>query len=175
LQHQQQPPPLPKNAHAHHLHHIHVHPTTTTSSADLDILQQEAATQATQDVTAETSYRPQPVAPPSRTISGERHSPARALTIHDFPQAELLSQAFMQFMYSMSTIFRDPKYEPLVHSLDQQFGHGGSTSSEVPHSAPPTLPTDETAREHGVMRCNTQPALLRYSNRDDGELSIMKK
>lgn len=167
-----QPPQHAKNAHAHHLHHIHVHPTTT---ADLLEKQQEAATHLAQDVTAE-AYRAQPVAPPSRTISMERRSPARALTIHDFPQAELLSQAFMQFMYSMSTIFRDPKYEPLVHSLDQQFGQRVSMSSEVPHSAPPTLPTEETEREHSVARCNTQPALTRHSNRDDSELSsIMKK
>ena len=161
-----------KNAHAHHLHHVHVHPTTTTA----DLQQQEAATHLAQDATAEAYRTQQPVAPPSRTISMERHSPARALTIHDFPQAELLSQAFMQFMYSMSTIFRDPKYEPLVHSLDQQFGQRFSTSSEVPpYSAPPTLPTEEMEREHSVARCNTQPALLRHSSRDDEYNSIMKK
>ena len=163
-----------KNAHAHHLHHVHVHPTTTTTTT-ADLQQQEAATHLAQDATAE-AYRTQPVAPLSRTISTERHSPARALTIHDFPQAELLSQAFMQFMYSMSTIFRDPKYEPLVHSLDQQFGQRFSTSSEVPpYSAPPTLPTEETEREHSVARCNTQPALLRHSSKDDEYNSIMKK
>ena len=162
------------NAHAHH--HMHVHTTT-----DLD-KQQEATLTSTVPVqvpiqvqNTKEAYRTQQVAPPSRTISTERHSPARALTINDFPQAELLSQAFMQFMYSMSTIFRDPKYEPLVNSLDQQFGRRVATT-EVPHSAPPTLPTDEVEREHSVARCNTHPTLLRHSEKDDSELNgIMKK
>ena len=171
-QSQQQQQQQHMNTHAHHLHHVHVHPVT-----DLD-KQQEGGVGSTlpnqvQDM--KEGYKTQQVAPPSRTISSERHSPARALTIHDFPQAELLSQAFMQFMYSMSTIFRDPKYEPLVNSLDQQFGHRPSTT-EVPHSAPPTLPTDETEREDGVARCNTHPTLLRHPEKGDSELnSIMKK
>lgn len=155
-----------------------MHPTT-----DMDKLQEPAVRvgstlPTTQDV--KEAYRTKHVhvhaAPPSRTISGERHSPAHGLTIDSFPQAELLSQAFMQFMHAMSTIFRDPKYEPLVDTLDQQFGHHRVTTSEVPHSAPPTLPTDETEREHSVARCNTQPALLRHLEKDDSELnSIMKK
>lgn len=155
------------NAHCHH--HVHVHPTT-----DLD-KQQETSTVPVQVQDAKEAYRTQQIAPPGRSISTERHSPARALTIHDFPQAELLSQAFMQFMYSMSTIFRDPKYEPLVNSLDQQFGHRVVTT-EVPHSAPPTIPTDETEREHSVARCNTHSILPRHSEEKDSELnSIMKK
>ena len=118
-------------------------------------------------------YRTPQVLPPSHTISNERRSPTRALTINDLPHAELLSQAFMQFMYSMSTIFRDPKYEPLIHSLDQQFGHG--VAAEEPHSAPPTLPTEAVEREHSVTRCSTHPGVLSQSEKHDNELNYIMK
>ena len=114
-------------------------------------------------------------------LSNERQrksSPARALTIHDLPQAELLSQAFMQFMYSMSTVFRDPTYQPLIDSLDQQFGHHQKVE---PHSAPPAMATkpveqDQQEEEASMTRSNTQPVLTKHEAEKDTEYkSIMMK
>ena len=106
-----------------------------------------------------------------------KSSPARALTIHDFPQAELLSQAFMQFMYSMSTVFRDPTYQPLIDSLDKHFGGGQHTSK--PSSAPPTVvsgPVQQEGEDEAgiVVRTSTDPALVKCGDEDDSHLkSIM--
>ena len=161
------------NAHHHH-HHIHAHPELPMKDLDKHQEATLASSVPVQHPQAKEAYRTQQQVPtPNRTISTDRPSPGHAYTIDDFPQAGLLSQAFMQFMYSMSTIFRDPKYEPLLNSLDQQFGAG-----TVPHSAPPTLPAEEeprgeTEREHSVTRCNTHPTLtsMRHSDRDDSELT----
>ena len=108
-----------------------------------------------------------------------KSSSARALTIHDFPQAELLSQAFMQFMYSMSTVFRDPTYQPLIDSLDKHFGGGHHVTK--PSSAPPTVVTEPVKQEGedktgGGARSSTHPASVKYDEDDDGHLkSIMMK
>ena len=109
-----------------------------------------------------------------------RSSPARALTIDDFPQAALLSQAFMQFMYSMSTVFRDPTYQPLIDSLDERFG---GHHTEKPSSAPPNvvskqveLVQQEGEEEAGtVVRSSTQPSLTKYKERDSNLDSIVMK
>ena len=45
----------------------------------------------------------------------------RPMNIDELPQASLLSEAFMRFMHSMSTVFRDPTFQPLISSLDQRF------------------------------------------------------
>ena len=94
--------------------------------------------------------------------SEDEHYP----TMADVPHAQLLSKAFMRFLYSMSTIFRDPSFKPLMESLDHQFGptHDQKSSAEriVPQSAPPTfLPKQPDVSEPPAptLRANTDPGL----------------
>ena len=105
------------------------------------------------------------------TEKQRKPSPARALTIRDFPQAELLSQAFMQFMYSMSTVFRDPTYQPLINSLDEHF----SPQLAQPSSAPPNMPVKPVEQEEAnVLRRNTEPVIADKKG-DDHLKNIMMK
>ena len=120
---------------------------------------------------------PQTRLPTEQRQQPQRSSPARALTIHDFPQAELLSQAFMQFMYSMSTVFRNPTYQPLIDTLDKQFGHHHKAE---PQSAPPTITRkpveqEEVKEEAGVARRNTDPVVVNRAEENEEFKSMMMK
>ncbi len=49
------------------------------------------------------------------------YPPDRPVDIDELPQASLLSEAFMRFMHSMSMVFRDPTFQPLLSTLDRRF------------------------------------------------------
>lgn len=108
------------------------------------------------------------------------HPPASSLdhtpTIDDLPHANLLSEAFMRFMHSMSVVFRDPTFNPLINSLDQKFGSQPAPShfpypSTEPASAPPVF--SGVPREETVLRSTTDPVHpVAYSNDDAKELRV---
>ena len=104
--------------------------------------------------------------PPSSSLD---HTP----TIDDLPQANLLSEAFMRFMHSMSIVFRDPTFNPLINSLDQKFGSQQAPShfpypSTEPMSAPPVY--SGAPHEETVQRSSTVPVLPVACSNDDEEL-----
>lgn len=58
----------------------------------------------------------------------------------DVPHADLLAKAFMTFLHSIGTVFRDPAFEPLLQSLDQHFERTPHDRRESSGSAPPPSP-----------------------------------
>ncbi len=65
-------------------------------------------------------------------MENNSYLPDRPVDIDELPQASLLSEAFMRFMHSMSMVFRDPTFEPLLSTLDRRF-----TSQQSPEQINP--------------------------------------
>ena len=86
------------------------------------------------------------------------------LNIDELPQAGLLSEAFMRFMHSMSMVFRDPTFQPLMVSLDRRFGSQPLTE---PGSAPPLAQHRAPQQEAFVSRSVTDPVVLPESGPDE--------
>ena len=161
--------------------HLHTQPMKEVDGSHEGVLVPNIPAYRRQENLPTAATRTQQTSVPSE--KQVKPPPSRTLTINDLPQAELLSQAFMQFMYSMSTVFRDPTYQPLIDSLERRFSP--KLSSQVvgdheaePHSAPPTVPVKpvEAEEEAGVTRCNTHPTAMKHSEKDDSVLNdIMSK
>ena len=101
-------------------------------------------------------------APPPRGIN-------KLPSFSDVPQGDLLAKAFMTFLHSISAVFRDPAFVPLMHALDQHFDvppssqaahlpphshhqYQRGSSEDVPPS-PPTTPNQEAGPKdspHGL-------------------------
>ena len=77
--------------------------------------------------------------------------------IDELPQASLLSEAFMRFMHSMSMVFRDPTFQPLMVSLDRRFG---SQQLTEPGSAPPITQHRTAQHESIISRSVTDPGAV---------------
>lgn len=90
-------------------------------------------------------------------------------TIDDLPNASLLSEAFMRFLHSMSLVFRDPTFHPLIDSLDHKFNpllqQAQPTNFVYPtaETVPPSAYPPEQYHEPGGGESNTIPPELQAS------------
>ena len=77
---------------------------------------------------------------PSYAYAPQRPSPNMQPALEQIPphHAQLLTTAFGKFLHAMNTMLRDPSMEPLIHSLDSQFGEPNlqSPSTSQPSSQP---------------------------------------
>lgn len=107
---------------------------------------------------------------PTHPIPAPSRAPTGQLPLFsDIPQADLLAKAFMTFLHSVGTVFRDPSFAPLLQSLDEHFESEGSahlstTDSKVsskktpPHSpliSPRQLGEQEIGNEQDLSGKST--------------------
>ena len=83
------------------------------------------------------SPSPQPQAPPTVPFADMDHQ-----------QSEMLSNAFMYFIFSMNRMLKDPSIMPLIHHLEDRYG-GAHLSSEF---APPTDRTERRDEDLDLRR-----------------------
>lgn len=115
------------------------------------------------------SHPPQEGVPPNPTLAAPR-GVGKLPSFSDVPQGELLAKAFMTFLHSISAVFRDPAFVPLMQSLDQHFE--ASPAYPPPHQhhgedippSPPTTPNQEAGEkprdERGLSTGSVETAMV---------------
>ena len=69
--------------------------------------------------------------------------------------AQLLANAFGKFLHAMNTMLRDPSMEPLIHSLNGQFGNPSPSPSQP--SSQPVSPTSTCSGPRMSPRVSVTP------------------
>jgi hypothetical protein len=89
----------------------------------------------------------------------------------DVPQADLLAKAFMTFLYSIGSVFRDPAFQPLLQSLDQHFEGKSQDPRESSESAPSPSPSVSPPQPGKSERAHLQEV---DSSADEMEKELLK-
>lgn len=116
--------------------------------------------------------------PPS--YSSRHPDPISQPTLEQIPphHVQLLTKAFGTFLHAMNKMLRDPAMEPLIHSLDRQFGDPNLQSPTT--SQPSSQPVSPTSASSGPgmsprVSITTQTSASESDSRDPEYAEIMAK